>query len=219
MDATLRRFIETNVEWPGANHFYIPAGGLLSFLQANLRLKVVLVTMPIFDDVYTAGTVKYLTTPQWNQLQHRVLDIVQHTVSQTCRTGGSVSILPVFCSADPPKQIPNKFRIEYTLPAVPAEAAWMFHVILVHLVVIGFEWENTCCQFAWTAVHDQGTGMGHVFCDAYFFVLSFQFVFAYSSSLGMGHIWMPSDRYHHSEGSAEGVHVVGEEVEKENVPM
>ncbi|KAJ6534917.1 hypothetical protein B0H19DRAFT_1271592 [Mycena capillaripes] len=124
MDATaLCRFVETNVDWPVSNRFVIPMGGLLSFLQTNLRFKVFLVAMPVFVDAYAADTVKSLTTPHRDQLRRRVRDIVRH----------------MFFAAQIRQ---NEFRIEYTPPAVPAEAAWMFHVILVLLVVVGFEGED-----------------------------------------------------------------------------
>ncbi|KAJ6542557.1 hypothetical protein B0H19DRAFT_1076646 [Mycena capillaripes] len=124
MDATaLCRFVKTNVDWPVSNCFFIPMGGLLSFLQTNLRFKVFLVAMPIFVDAYAADTVKSLTTPHRDQLRRHVRDIVRH----------------MFFAAQIRQ---NEFRIEYTPPAVPTEAAWMFHVILVLLVVVGFEGED-----------------------------------------------------------------------------
>ncbi|KAJ7319143.1 hypothetical protein DFH08DRAFT_819563 [Mycena albidolilacea] len=38
----------------------------------------------------------------------------------------------------------NELRVSYTVPAIPSEAAWMFHVMQVILVVIGFDTETNC---------------------------------------------------------------------------
>jgi hypothetical protein len=35
----------------------------------------------------------------------------------------------------------NELRVSYTVPAIPLEAVWMFHVIQVILVVVGFDTE------------------------------------------------------------------------------
>jgi hypothetical protein len=81
MDASAtQRFVDTNVQWL-SNQFFIPDGGLLAFLQSNLRFKVFIVMMAVFPDAYAADTVKSLTTPQRDELRYRVRDIVRHMVS------------------------------------------------------------------------------------------------------------------------------------------
>ncbi|KAJ7913292.1 hypothetical protein B0H13DRAFT_2326418 [Mycena leptocephala] len=123
MDASAtQRFLDTNVQWP-SNRFFIPDGGLPAFLQSNLRFKVFLVMMAVFPDAYATDTVKSLTTPQRDELRYRVWDIVRH----------------MFFAAQIRQ---NEFRISYEPPVIPSEAAWMFHVIQVLLVVVGFVGED-----------------------------------------------------------------------------
>ncbi|KAJ7874596.1 hypothetical protein B0H13DRAFT_1894499 [Mycena leptocephala] len=118
MDASVtQRFLDTNVQWP-SNRFFIPDGGLPTFLQSNLRFKVFLVMMAVFPDAYATDTMRSLTTPQHDELRYRVCDIVRHMICQ------------------------NEFRISYEPPVIPSEAAWMFHIIQVLLVVVGFVGED-----------------------------------------------------------------------------
>ncbi|KAJ7813077.1 hypothetical protein B0H13DRAFT_1925765 [Mycena leptocephala] len=123
MDASVtQRFLDTNVQWT-SNQFFIPDGGLPAFLQSNLRFKVFLVMMAVFPDLYTTDTMRSLMTPQCDELCYRVWDIVCH----------------MFFAAQIRQ---NKFRILYELPMIPLEAAWMFHIIQVLLVVVGFVGED-----------------------------------------------------------------------------
>ncbi|KAJ7910753.1 hypothetical protein B0H13DRAFT_2329061 [Mycena leptocephala] len=123
MDASAtQHFLDTNVQWP-SNRFFIPDGGLPAFLQSNLRFKVFLVMMAVFPDVYATDTVRSLTTPQCNELRYRVRDIVRH----------------MFFAAQIRQ---NEFHISYEPPVIPSEAAWMFHIIQVLLVVVGFVGED-----------------------------------------------------------------------------
>ena len=60
MDASShRRFLQTNVVWP-ENKFFIPEGGLRTFLRENLRFKIFLVMMAVFTDGYATTTVPLL---------------------------------------------------------------------------------------------------------------------------------------------------------------
>ncbi|KAJ7875235.1 hypothetical protein B0H13DRAFT_2348187 [Mycena leptocephala] len=123
MDASAtQRFLDTNVQWP-SNRFFIPDGGLPAFLQSNLRFKVFLVMMAVFPDAYATDTMRSLTTPQRDELRYRVRDIVRH----------------MFFAAQIRQ---NEFRISYEPPVIPSEAAWMFHIIQVLLVVVGFIGED-----------------------------------------------------------------------------
>ncbi|KAJ7906209.1 hypothetical protein B0H13DRAFT_2333677 [Mycena leptocephala] len=123
MDASAtQRFLDTNVQWP-SNRFFIPDGGLPAFLQSNLRFKVFLVMMAVFPGAYATDTVRSLTTPQRDELRYRVRDIVRH----------------MFFAAQIRQ---NEFRISYEPPVIPSEAAWMFHIIQVLLVVVGFVGED-----------------------------------------------------------------------------
>jgi hypothetical protein len=38
----------------------------------------------------------------------------------------------------------NELRVSYTVPVIPSEAAWMFYVIQVVLIVVGFDTEANC---------------------------------------------------------------------------
>ncbi|KAJ7617549.1 hypothetical protein DFH06DRAFT_1306876 [Mycena polygramma] len=115
--SSTRRFLSTNVEWP-AEKLFIPRGGLTNFLCDNLHFKVFLVMTAVFTDAYAFDTVKSLTTGERLAIRFRVRDIVRHMIRQ------------------------NEFRVHYESGVVPSEAAWLFHVILVLLVVVGFEGEE-----------------------------------------------------------------------------
>ncbi|KAJ7605630.1 hypothetical protein DFH06DRAFT_1487170 [Mycena polygramma] len=120
--SSTRRFLSTNIEWP-AEKLFIPRGGLTNFLCDNLRFKVFLVMMAVFTDAYAFDTVKSLTTGERLAIRFRVRDIVRH----------------MFYAAQIRQ---NEFRVHYESGVVPSEAAWLFHVILVLLVVVGFEGEE-----------------------------------------------------------------------------
>ncbi|KAJ6568308.1 hypothetical protein DFH09DRAFT_1080694 [Mycena vulgaris] len=109
--ATTCRFLFTNVVWP-KNCLFIPVGGLRVFLLQNLRFKVFLVMTAIFDDALAMNTIEVFAPGQREEMRCRVGDIVQH-MNQFCRSYSAVS--------------------------VPGESAWMFHVILVLIQVVGFD--------------------------------------------------------------------------------
>ncbi|KAJ7127214.1 hypothetical protein C8R44DRAFT_733840 [Mycena epipterygia] len=113
MDASaMHQFITTNVAWPTDEKFFIPDGELLRFLQTNLRFKVFLVMIAVFKDAYASRTVPLLTTAEVVEVRLCMKDIVCHM---------------------------NEFCVAYEPPRIPAESAWMFHVLLVLLHAIGFE--------------------------------------------------------------------------------
>jgi hypothetical protein len=74
------RFTATNISWP-LSQFFIPNGGLANFLLNNIRLKVFLLIPQIFTDVYVADTVRFLTTPQREELCCRLRKLVRFVVS------------------------------------------------------------------------------------------------------------------------------------------
>ncbi|KAJ7233242.1 hypothetical protein C8J57DRAFT_1250101 [Mycena rebaudengoi] len=115
-----QRFLASNVVWPPGDRFFLPDGGLVRFLRENIRFKVFLMVMPVFTNVYCNEHVASLPAPELRDLRIRMKELVRHMlfVAQICQ---------------------NKFRISYDPVPVPSEAAWMFHVILCLLWVIGFE--------------------------------------------------------------------------------
>jgi hypothetical protein len=55
MDASMtQHFLDTNVQWL-SNRFFVPNGGLPTFLQSNLCFKVFMVMMAVFPDAYTTA--------------------------------------------------------------------------------------------------------------------------------------------------------------------
>ncbi|KAJ7916714.1 hypothetical protein B0H13DRAFT_1870882 [Mycena leptocephala] len=139
MDASAtQRFLDTNVQWP-SNRFFIPNRGLPTFLQSNLRFKVFLVMMAVFPDLYATDTVRSLMTPQRDELRYHVRDIVRHMVSFVPRKPRPFADMGQFFAAQIRQ---NEFRISYEPPVIPSEAAWMFHIIQVLLVVVGFVGED-----------------------------------------------------------------------------
>ncbi|KAJ7448269.1 hypothetical protein B0H11DRAFT_2247858 [Mycena galericulata] len=123
MDPTaIRRFMASNVVWP-LDKFYIPSGGLNGFLRENLRFKVFLIMTAIFTDSFAGGTVPSLTQLEMNEVRAWMRDVISH----------------VFFGAQIRQ---NEFRIAYSTIGVPAQAAWMFHIILTLMHVVGFEGDD-----------------------------------------------------------------------------
>ncbi|KAJ7481432.1 hypothetical protein B0H11DRAFT_2232927, partial [Mycena galericulata] len=123
MDTTaVRRFMASNVVWP-LDKFFIPAGGLTGFLRENLRFKIFLIMTSIFTDPFAGVTVSSLTQLEMNQVRARMRDVVSH----------------VFFAAQIRQ---NEFRVAYSPIGVPAQAAWMFHMILTLLHIVGFEGDD-----------------------------------------------------------------------------
>ncbi|KAJ7240700.1 hypothetical protein C8J57DRAFT_1527375 [Mycena rebaudengoi] len=115
-----QRFLASNVVWPPGDRFFLPDGGLIRFLRENIRFKVFLLVMPVFTKAYCNERVASLPAPELRDLRMRMKELVRH----------------MFFAAQIRQ---NEFRISYDPVPVPSEAAWMFHVILCLLRVIGFE--------------------------------------------------------------------------------
>ncbi|KAJ7236991.1 hypothetical protein C8J57DRAFT_1247490 [Mycena rebaudengoi] len=113
-------FLASNVIWPPGDRFFLPDGGLIRFLRENIRFKVFLMVMPVFTNAYCNERVASLPAPELRDLRIRMKELVRH----------------MFLAAQIRQ---NEFCILYDLVPVPSEAAWMFHVILCLLQVIGFE--------------------------------------------------------------------------------
>ncbi|KAJ7236967.1 hypothetical protein C8J57DRAFT_1247468 [Mycena rebaudengoi] len=115
-----QRFVMTNVVWPQGDRFFLPDGGLLRFLRENMWFKVFLLVMPVFTNAYCSERVASLPAAEIMDLRRRMKELVRH----------------MFFAAQIHQ---NEFRISYDPVPVPSEAAWMFHVILCLLHIIGFE--------------------------------------------------------------------------------
>ncbi|KAJ7264721.1 hypothetical protein C8J57DRAFT_1230491 [Mycena rebaudengoi] len=105
-------FLTSNIVWPPGDRFFLPDGGLICFLRENIRFKAFLLVMPVFTNAYCNERVASLPAPELRDLRMCMKELVHHM---------------------------NEFRISYDPVPVPSEAAWMFHVILCLLRVIGFE--------------------------------------------------------------------------------
>ncbi|KAJ7493730.1 hypothetical protein FB451DRAFT_1164601 [Mycena latifolia] len=120
MDATAtHRFVDSNVAWP-SDRFFIPDGGLAKFLHENMRFKVFLLMNALFTDAFATATIPSLTSSYRDEVRRRMRDLVRH----------------MFFAAQIRQ---NEFRIQYMPTPMPSTTAWMFHVVLVLLQVIGFE--------------------------------------------------------------------------------
>ncbi|KAJ7337616.1 hypothetical protein DFH08DRAFT_812939 [Mycena albidolilacea] len=122
--AASRCFTAPNVSGP-SSRFFIPHGGLADFLLNNIRLKVFLLIPQTFTDAYVADTVQFLMTPQREELRCHVRELVRHVMFAA-------------------KIQQNELCVLYTMPTIPSEAAWMFHVMQVIVIVIGFDTEANC---------------------------------------------------------------------------
>lgn len=138
MDASAhRRFVDTNVVWP-ANRFFIPDGGLRTFLLENLRFKTFLVMMAVFPDAYAHRTVVAMPGEHIIEIRARVREIVTHMVS-TVAIHSECRVNPMAAQFYASQVRQNEFRISYEPLPIPAESAWMFHIVLVLIRVIGFD--------------------------------------------------------------------------------
>ncbi|KAJ7276010.1 hypothetical protein C8J57DRAFT_1224146 [Mycena rebaudengoi] len=111
--AALCHFIGSNVVLPNGNQFFVPEGGLLCFLSENLHFKVFLLIMSVFTNAYCTDSVPSLTTSE-------LWDLIRH----------------MFFSAQIRQ---NEYCISYNPVAMPSKAAWMFHVTLCLLHILGFD--------------------------------------------------------------------------------
>ncbi|KAJ6606164.1 hypothetical protein DFH09DRAFT_1299440 [Mycena vulgaris] len=116
--ATTRQFLFSNVSWP-LDQFFVPSGGFKVFLHENLRFKVFLVMTAVFPDAYMMHTIKSFAPGQREPMCRRVKDIMEHMLF-------AMQIRQ------------NEFCHSYGTITMPAEAVWMFHVILVLIHVVGF---------------------------------------------------------------------------------
>ncbi|KAJ6483691.1 hypothetical protein DFH09DRAFT_1106753 [Mycena vulgaris] len=120
--ATIRRFVQSNVNWP-ADRFFIPYGGFEVFLHENLRFKVFLLMTAVSPDAYASHTIRVFAPGEREAVRLCVADLVRHMFY-----AGHIR--------------QNKFYSSHGVIAVPGKCAWMFHVILVLLRVVGFEGED-----------------------------------------------------------------------------
>ncbi|KAJ6578753.1 hypothetical protein DFH09DRAFT_1310726 [Mycena vulgaris] len=120
--ATIHRFVQSNVNWP-VDRFFIPYGGLEVFLHENLRFKVFLLMTAVFPNAYASHMIRAFAPGEREAVRLCVADLVRHLFY-----AGQIQ--------------QNEFYFSHGVIAVPGECAWMFHVILVLLHVVGFEGED-----------------------------------------------------------------------------
>ncbi|KAJ6552547.1 hypothetical protein B0H10DRAFT_1968369 [Mycena sp. CBHHK59/15] len=120
--ASLRRFHSSTVSWP-SDPFFIPSSGLARFLCDTLCFQVFLVSLGVFDD-------------RWGM---RTKDILSREDMFNVRVCMRILVEHVYFEAQVRQ---NELRGLFSRYNTPTEAAWMFHILLVLLKVVGFDGDN-----------------------------------------------------------------------------
>ncbi|KAJ6610387.1 hypothetical protein B0H10DRAFT_1953880 [Mycena sp. CBHHK59/15] len=110
--ASLRRFHSSTVSWP-SDPFFIPSGGLARFLRETLRFQVFLVSLGVFEDCWGTQTKDILRRGDMFNVCYFAAQVRQ-----------------------------NELRGLFSRYNTPTEAAWMFHVLLVLIKMVGFDGDN-----------------------------------------------------------------------------
>ncbi|KAJ7625203.1 hypothetical protein B0H17DRAFT_1151206 [Mycena rosella] len=119
---SLSRFHDSIVRIP-ADGFEVIPGGLRQFLQENLRAKVFLVSIAVFEDRWATRTPQTLNAEEVFSIRICMHVIVDHVyyAARLCQ---------------------NKLRMSFSRFNTPSEATWMLHLILVLIHVIGFDGDD-----------------------------------------------------------------------------
>ncbi|KAJ6613720.1 hypothetical protein B0H10DRAFT_2270478 [Mycena sp. CBHHK59/15] len=120
--ASLRRFHSSTISWP-SDLFFIPSGGLARFLREMLRFQVFLVSLGVFEDRWGTRTKDILSRGDMFNVRVCMRILVEH----------------VYFAAQVRQ---NELRGLFSRYNTPTEAAWMFHVLLVLIKVVGFDGDN-----------------------------------------------------------------------------
>ncbi|KAJ6456643.1 hypothetical protein C8R47DRAFT_1082373 [Mycena vitilis] len=98
----------------------VPPGGLHHFLQDDLRPKIFLVSLAVFEDRWATKTVPCLTVDELASIRCCMRIIVDH----------------VYHAA---RLRQNELRANFSRLNTPSEASWMFYLVLVLLRCVGFD--------------------------------------------------------------------------------
>ncbi|KAJ6504775.1 hypothetical protein C8R47DRAFT_1066949 [Mycena vitilis] len=98
----------------------VPPGGLHHFLQEDLRPKIFLVSLAVFEDRWATKIVPYLTVDELASIRCCMRIIVDH----------------VYHAA---RLRQNELRANFSRLNTPSEASWMFYLVLVLLRCVGFD--------------------------------------------------------------------------------
>ena len=121
--------------------FGVPDGGLARFLREDLRAKVFLVSIGVFEDRWAIRACPSVTAEELFNLRVCMRIIVDHVV---CLVRPS----PIFLLTEQTLQYyaarirQNELRSAFSRFNTPSESAWMFYLILVLLHVIGFDGDD-----------------------------------------------------------------------------
>ncbi|KAJ6592938.1 hypothetical protein B0H19DRAFT_1055600 [Mycena capillaripes] len=118
----ITRFHRSVVQFP-RDHFSVPPGGLRAFLEHDLRSKVFLVGLGVFEDRWATRTCPSLTEEECHNIRTCMRIVVDHVyyAARLCQNE--------LCS------LFSRFN-------TPSEAAWMFYLILALLFSVGFEGDD-----------------------------------------------------------------------------
>ncbi|KAJ6614262.1 hypothetical protein B0H10DRAFT_2221418 [Mycena sp. CBHHK59/15] len=119
--ASLHRFHSSTVSWP-SDLFFIPSSGLARFLRETLRFQVFLVSLGVFEDRWGTRTKDILSRGDMFNVCVCMQILVEH----------------VYFAAQVRQNELRGLFSRYNTPT----AAWMFHVLLVLIKVVGFDGDN-----------------------------------------------------------------------------
>ncbi|KAJ7703770.1 hypothetical protein B0H16DRAFT_1482846 [Mycena metata] len=100
--------------------FTVPTGGLSGFLHDNLRFKVFLVSIAVFDDHWATCARDTLRAQELHEIRVCVRIIIDH----------------VYYAA---RLRQNELRSSFSRHNTPTQATWMFYIISVLLRIVGFD--------------------------------------------------------------------------------
>ncbi|KAJ7700262.1 hypothetical protein B0H16DRAFT_1835150 [Mycena metata] len=100
--------------------FTVPTGGLSGFLHDNLRFKVFLVSIAVFDDRWATRARDTLRAQELHEIRVCVRIIIDH----------------VYYAA---RLRQNELRSSFSRHNTPTQATWMFYIISVLLRIVGFD--------------------------------------------------------------------------------
>ncbi|KAJ7479652.1 hypothetical protein FB451DRAFT_1171752 [Mycena latifolia] len=103
--------------------FNVPIGGLHRFLKDDLRAKVFLIGIGVFEDRWAMRTPAYLTGEELYNIRICMRIVVDH----------------IYYAA---RLRQNELRSLFSRFNTPTESAWMFHLILVLLHCVGFDGDD-----------------------------------------------------------------------------
>ncbi|KAJ7669493.1 hypothetical protein DFH06DRAFT_1125846 [Mycena polygramma] len=116
----------------------VPPGGLRHFLQHDLRPKIFLVSLAVFEDRWATKCVPHLTAEELGSIRCCMRIIVDHVVRIVSASVGPC-LKKYFGQYHAARLRQNELRANFSRLNTPSEASWMFYLLLALLRCVGFD--------------------------------------------------------------------------------